>query len=196
MSSDTSSASFFEAKYAAKPDPWSFETDAYEQMRYRRIVEALDGRLYWRAFEPGCSVGVLTERLASYCHLLEAIDASPTAAARARKRCQSRSNVNISVGVLPENLPNGEFDLIIFSEIGYYFSQYDLTGLVDLIVNRLCPGAVLLAAHWLGESSDHKLTGDEVHGVISLHDGLENTLSYRHEESQRARFRLDRWVKA
>lgn len=195
MTRDTSSAGFFEAKYATDPDPWSFETDVYEKMRYQTILDALDRRSYSRAFEPGCSVGVLTELLAPRCDSLEALDASATAVARAKRRCQRFPRVNISVGVLPADLPEGKFDLIVFSEIGYYFDKIDLAKLIDSILHHLCSKSVLLAAHWLGKSPDHMLNGDEVHEIIGLHKGLERTLSYRYQESARARFRLDRWVK-
>ncbi len=73
---DQSSAEFFEAKYraAADGDPWKFATRDYELRRYDAVMRALGGRRYARGFEPGCSVGVLTERLATVCDEVDACD--------------------------------------------------------------------------------------------------------------------------
>jgi hypothetical protein len=79
--------------------------------------------------------------------------------------------------------------LVVFSEIGYYFEKSPLRSLVIEIVRRMQAGAILLAAHWLGSSSDHILSGIEVHEVIGGVDGLTHELLERH-----AGFRLDRWV--
>lgn len=195
MNINPSSANFFERKYAAIPDPWSFETDRYERKRYRAILNAMNNRLYSRAFEPGCSIGVLTAQLAPYCHSIDAIDASPTAVIRACERCQFLPNVHIRVGMLPGDLPLGKFDLIVFSEIGYYFRSADLAELIGTMTHKLTSSGVFLAAHWLGESKDHKLTGDDVHEVIDRQSGLMKVQSYRYEESKRACFRLDRWLR-
>ncbi len=74
MSESTTSAEFFETKYRDSPDPWDFAGSAYERYRYETIIAALDTRQYGNAFEPGCSVGELTYRLAGRCHHVEAMD--------------------------------------------------------------------------------------------------------------------------
>ena len=82
MTTNTTSQEFFEAKYRENNDPWAFASNAYEQKRYSEILRALDHRRYRRGFEPGCSIGVLTARLASICEHVDAIDISPTAVRR------------------------------------------------------------------------------------------------------------------
>jgi SAM-dependent methyltransferase len=191
MTTDTTSQDFFEEKYRADADPWAFASNTYELGRYEAIFDALQDRRYRRAFEPGCSVGVLTARLAEICDRVEAIDISPTAVERARERCRDLGNVNIACGALPEQMPGGDFDLLVLSEIGYYFNEAELAAFSDALIQRLTHSGVLLAVHWLGTSKDHVLTGDQVHSMLRALPGLVLDLSERREE-----FRLDRWVKA
>jgi SAM-dependent methyltransferase len=190
MTKDTTSEGFFEAKYAASGDPWKFATSSYERDRYASIFHALVGRRYARAFEPGCSIGILTRQLAQICDSVEAIDISPTAVAAAVQTCRDRSNVKVARGALPDVIPAGVFDLIVFSEIGYYFEPAVLSQIATRLVDRLTPRGVFLAAHWLGDSQDHLLSGDEVHGLLDAMKGMEKTLAERHEA-----YRIERWTK-
>jgi SAM-dependent methyltransferase len=184
------SKEFFDTLYAADADPWSFATSEYELSRYASEIGFLQGRHFKRGFEPGCSIGVLTEKLAPFCDWLEAIDISPTAAALARKRCSHLTNVTVRQGSLPQDLPVGTFDLIVFSEIGYYFEAPVLENLASELVSRLELDGVFLAAHWLGNSPDHVLSGDRVHQVLGCLPRLRLTASNRHPG-----YRIDRWSK-
>ncbi len=186
-----SSAGFFETKYRADPDPWSFGSSEYEGHRYDVTMAALAPRRYRQAFEPGCSVGVLTARLATICDTVEALDFSPTAAEGARRRCASCSNVDIRCGSLPEEMPTGAPDLLVLSEIGYYFSAERWRAICGALIAALAPGGTLLAVHWLGTSPDHALTGDAVHAILRGHPRL----VLEHEE-RHPMFRLDRWRRA
>jgi hypothetical protein len=191
----TSSAKFFEAKYADDADPWNFAADVYEQSRYRAILQALAPHRYSRAWEPGCSVGVLTQQLASMCDRVDACDFSATAVEIARQRCAHLPGVHLVCGSLIEDAPIGEYDLIVLSEIGYYFTLEDWQFQVERIVSCMQPRAVLLAAHWLGHSPDHIQSGDAVHTVLSHHAHLRHELGERHENPNGG-FRLDRWRRA
>jgi SAM-dependent methyltransferase len=191
VSESTTTAEFFERKYRESGDPWDFAGSEYERGRYEAIIAALGERRYKRAFEPGCSVGELTWRLAERCGLVEAMDISATAVARAKERCRALPNVHVREGGLPHPMPGGQFDLIVFSEIGYYFEEPRLQELGDMLVSRICTSGTLLAAHWLGTSKDHLLSGDRVHEILGELDGLRLEHSERHAE-----FRLDRWIRA
>jgi hypothetical protein len=179
MHNSTTSPEFFEAKYRSDYDPWHFADSRYEQSRYAATVAALDGGWFEHAFEPGCSIGVLTQQLAPFCGQLIAIDISETAARVAAERCRALSNVQVSQGSLPADIPPGMFDLIVLSEIGYYFEVDALQSLARSLAGRLNRDGVLLAAHWLGESPDHLLSGDQVHGVLAKRPALELVLSKR-----------------
>ena len=185
---ETSTAGFFEAKYREKKDPWDFELAPYEINRYKTIFAALSHRRYSRAFEPGCSVGVLTERLASICDVVEACDFSQTAVKQAQARCAGLPNVVISCQSLADTPPCDDCDLLVLSEIGYYFSSSEWTAIVNRLVAAMHPGTVLLAAHWLGTSPDHRMSGDAVHTILRSMPALHLEHAERHEG-----FRLDRW---
>lgn len=187
------SASFFEAKYKQKADPWGFESTPYELERYDTIVAALRPDRFKRAFEPGCSVGVLTSKLAGICDAVEACDFSPTAVEQATRRCAALPHVHITLGPLTaasaaKTMATGSFDLVVLSEIGYYFKVPDLRTVLTNLVTPLPAGATLLASHWLGTTEDHILSGDQVHETIAENSMLKHEHAERHEH-----FRLDRW---
>jgi SAM-dependent methyltransferase len=188
MTADTTSEAFFEQMYSKDRDPWSFATSESEQRRYSAIMLSLQGRRYRRAFEPGCSIGVLTAKLASICDEVEASDISATAVEMARRNCRNVPNVRIDKGSLPQVIPGGEFDLLVFSDIGYYFTAPDLRVVGLELLRRLSRPAVFLAVHWLGVSKDHLLSGDRVHEVLAELPGMKLAESSRH-----ASFRLDKW---
>ena len=188
MTAATSSQAFFESKYQADPDPWKFATSPYEIGRYKATLAALSGRRYRHAFEPGCSIGMLTAQLASLCGQVEAIDTSPTAVAQAQVRCKDLPGVCIRCGTLPADIPATPFDLIVLSEIGYYFDEPALYDLGRILAARLEGRGTLLAVHWLGYSKDHVLSGDRVHEVLMTVGGLRHSRAERHEG-----FRIDRW---
>jgi len=184
----TTSADFFEAKYQAKSDPWNFSGSAYEQERYQRILEMLDDRIYRYAFEPGCSIGILTRELAGRCDFVEALDFSETAVQLAKTRCQDLSNVTVIKTSIKKYRPAQQPDLIILSEIGYYFSLAEWNEILEnLLANCLYP-ATVIACHWLGQSEDHILSGDAVHESIDQQSNLKLITRLRFDH-----FRLDRW---
>ena len=63
---------------------------------------------------------------------------------------------------MPGDWPGGTFDLVVLSEIGYYF---ELDELAAPATASLDPGGTLIAAQWLRNSADHVLHGDEVHAA-------------------------------
>ena len=188
MAINTVSKEFFEEKYRANYDPWKFSSSSYELTRYAEIIRVLEGTTFDSGFEPGCSIGVLTECLADRCRRLLAMDISPTAVAVARQRCAGFPNVAIVEGSLPDDLPVGSFDLIVFSEIGYYFERGVLTRIRDLLIEHLAPEGALIGAHWLGVSADHLLGGDDVHDVLRSSSALRLTASRRYDG-----FLLESW---
>jgi SAM-dependent methyltransferase len=159
-------AAYFERLYAADPDPWEFETSAYESAKYQATLAALPRAQYSSAFEIGCSVGVLTERLAASCEHLLAVDVAERALRQARERCRDLPHVRFACMQVPDELPAGQFDLILLSEVGYYLSLDDLARLRTWIVERLLPNGQLVLAHWTPVIDDAPLTGDAVHDLF------------------------------
>ena len=155
---------YFDGVYRANSDPWSFETSPYEQAKYAATIAALPREKYKSAFEVGCSLGVLTEQLASRCHYLLAVDVAEAPLERARQRCARLPRVEFRRMALPAEFPMGQtFDLIVLSEVGYYWAAPDLARAANQLIAALRPSGQLLLVHWTPPVHDYPLTGDEVH---------------------------------
>lgn len=164
-SSNTASltSDFFEALYQENSDPWQFETSEYEAQKYATTLDALPRDVYQSGFEIGGSIGVLTEKLAQRCHSLLSIDVSKIAQAQAIKRCEYLTNIDFQMMSVPQEFPDRDFDLIILSEVGYYWCREDLTKAQELMLDRLRSTGHLLLVHWIVDARVLPLTGDEVH---------------------------------
>ena len=166
-------AAYFDALYARAPDPWDFATSAYEHAKYDATLAALGERRFARGLEAGCSIGVLTERLAERCDELVAVDVAQVAVDAARARLAGRAEVHVCRASLPEQWPAGSFDLVVASEVLYYLDRRTLRDeLLPGLVARLRPGGVLLAVHWRPATRTYPLRGDEVHALVRATPGL------------------------
>ena len=152
-------ASYFDALYAADPDPWKFRTSDYEAAKYQATLEALPRPHYGSALEIGCSIGVLTRMLAGRCARLLALDGAARAIAQARRHCAGLAQVELQQREIPRQWPRGRFDLILFSEVLYYLGHEDLTRTASLALKSLRPGGEVLLVHWTG-TTDYPLSGD------------------------------------
>jgi 2-polyprenyl-3-methyl-5-hydroxy-6-metoxy-1,4-benzoquinol methylase len=157
------SRDYFDALYAGNPDPWNFEASAYEAAKYDATIAALEPP-YASALEVGCSIGVLTERLAELCENLLAIDVAEAALARARARVP---HVTFERREIPEQWPDGAFDLIVCSEILYYLDEPALELTLEQIERTLVPAGSLLAVHWRHQTRRYPLLGDRVHEYLA-----------------------------
>lgn len=172
---------FFDRMYAESPDPWGFTDRWYEQRKYALSLAALPRPRYRAALELGCSIGVLTAELGTRCDSLLALDVAQSAVREARRRTAHLPDVTVEQRSVPTDWPDGRFDLVVLSEVGYYYSREDLRRLLDLICAALEPGGTLLAVHWRHPVEDYPLGGDEVHAVLDADDRLTSTV--RHEEA-------------
>jgi 2-polyprenyl-3-methyl-5-hydroxy-6-metoxy-1,4-benzoquinol methylase len=79
-----------EGLFRQKVDPYGFSRQA-ERLRFECAEQMIDaaaaGRRLPKVLEIGCAEGMFTERLASRCGSLLAVDISEIALARARQRC-------------------------------------------------------------------------------------------------------------
>jgi predicted TPR repeat methyltransferase len=186
-SSESLPPSYFENLYQENPDPWQFETSAYEAEKYEATIAALPNSCYHSAFEIGGSIGVLTEKLAHRCDRLLSVDVSETAQAWAIQRCQNISQVRFQIMQIPQQFPEELFDLILVSEVGYYLSWQDLQITQARILKSLEPGGHLLLIHWTLEQN-YPLKGDEVHeSFLKLSPDPLHHLTTQREE----KYRLD-----
>lgn len=180
---------YFEGMYAGDPDPWGFETSPYEQAKYDFTIAALGDRRYARGLEIGCANGVLSRRLAGRAEALLAVDVSETALARAKRRCADLAAVRVKRMAFPRDAPDETFDLVVCSEVAYYWSDADLAAAGAWLRRGLVPGGDLLMVHWTGET-DYPQTADAaMEGLALPLDGLMDV-----RLAQRtADYRLDLW---
>ncbi len=172
--------SYFDRMYEASPDPWGFTSRWYERRKYALTLAMLPRERYDHAFEPGCSIGVMTEQLASRCTRLLACDAAEAAVRSAARRTAGHPGVRVEQRVLPRDWPPGRFDLMVFSEILYYFGGDDLQRVLDRSVAALPPGGTLLAVHWRHPVPEYPRSGDDVNEVLGRQAGL--SVLARHRE--------------
>ena len=161
MTAESLPQAYFDRLYAADPDPWGFRTRAYEREKYEDTVAALDGARFRRGVEIGCSIGELTARLSASCEDLLGVDLAEAALRQARIRNADAPNIRFAQMQLPTVQPEGRFDLIVFSEVLYYFGETDLARMADWVCTALEPDGVVLLVHWLGETPDYPAGGDE-----------------------------------
>ena len=171
------SAAYFDDLYARHDDPWGFETRWYEQRKRAITLASLPAEHYPRALEIGCSTGLTTIELASRTDDLLAVDISEAAVARAKERVPS--GVDLRTLDVTTDFPAGEFDLVLLSEVGYYFSEAVLDDLLDAIEAGLSADGTLLACHCRHPVDGYLLSGDAVHERIGRRDLVRLA---RHEE--------------
>jgi SAM-dependent methyltransferase len=182
VSPATLEAGYFDAMYEAAPDPWSFENRWYERRKYAISLAQLPDRRYCSAFEPGCSIGVLTAMLARRCDRLLSCDVAVGAVQAAAQRTRELPHVLVEQRQIPRQWPAGSFDLIVFSEILYYFGDRDLEQVLDYGVGALRPGGTVLAVHWRHPVADYPRSGDDVHRVLAARPGLARLAVHQEED--------------
>lgn len=164
--SGTLPSEYFEEKYQADIDPWRFKTSEYERDKYQATLGSLTKDRYPAALEVGCSIGILTKLLSPRCVSLLAVDSSPTAIEAAKS--VSAPNVVFRVANLPAEFPKGKFDLIVLSEILYYFDKSDLARVAQSCIDSISQDGEIVLCHWLGET-DYPLTGVEASELFACH---------------------------
>jgi SAM-dependent methyltransferase len=163
---------FFDEVYAAGADPYGFESRWYEQRKYAITLALLPSEHYGDAFEPGCSIGVLTGLLAPRCDRLLAWDGAAAPAQAAARRNAAFPQVSVEQRWLPGDWPGGSFDLIVFSELLYYFGDEDLGLVLSRAAGALRPGGTLIAVHWRHPAERYPRSGDDAHAAVGRQPGL------------------------
>ncbi len=168
--------------YADSADPWELGTRWYEQRKYAITLAMLPKQRYVHAFEPGCSVGVLTALLTERCARVTATDVAAAALESAEQRLGDlgrRDQVTLLRASMDERWPAGPFDLLVLSEVGYYLAPGALRSVLDRECPRLAAGATVLTAHWRHPVDDYLMSGDDVNEVVAATTGLHLIGSYR-----------------
>jgi alkylation response protein AidB-like acyl-CoA dehydrogenase len=176
----------FERLYANEPDPWDYEASPYELAKRAATVAALPQRPLGRVLDLGCSNGMLTALIAERCEQVVAVDLSPRAVELAGERGLPE-NVRVMRARFPDELPPGEWDLVVCSEILYYLTPAQLWRAVRWLQARLESGATVLAVSWRGHG-DEPMRGEDVHDLLEQELGAWHTL-----DGRQPGYRLDRF---
>lgn len=159
-------ADYFERKWSESDDPWDQASRIYETRKYDLTAAMPRRARYRRAFEPGCATGLLTERLLRRCDEVVAVDRHPNAAEATLRRVADRPGAHVGVGRIPDDWPEGSFDLVVLSEVLYYLDEPAVRRCIDRAAESLEPGGELVAVHYRVPVADHALLGDRVHDLL------------------------------
>ncbi len=181
-------ACYFDDVFTGDDDPWSLASSPYEAAKFDATIAAIDDRRYRSALEIGCAHGVLTARLAELCDTLTSIDISLRAVELARSRSAALSNVTITRCAFPAETPDGAFDLVVLSEVVYYWDDADIERAAAAIHASATPDCRIMLVHWTGDT-DYPQTGDAA--VTKLRDRLGDLAVERAERTDA--YRLDLW---
>ncbi|WP_291055740.1 PIG-L family deacetylase [Herbiconiux sp.] len=172
----------FDALHAGDPDPWGFETRWYEQRKRAVLLAALPQRAVSRTLEVGCSTGVLSRELALRSESFLGIDVSAVAVERARERNHDLPAAAFERMRAPEQWPEGGFDLVVLSELGYYLDDDELLALIERMTGSLEPGGAVVCCHWRHPVAGRTQTGDSVHAVVRERSGLAVLVQHLEED--------------
>jgi ubiquinone/menaquinone biosynthesis C-methylase UbiE len=142
----------FEQLFEADPDPWAFETSLYEKQKRAATIAAVAHRRYASALEVGCATGMLTAELLAVCDEIVAIDIAETALALAVDRLSDQPQITFQRAEVPSQWPEGEFDLIVLSEVLYFLSLEEIEEVSRLAYRSLRQNGVCLLVNWTGEN--------------------------------------------
>ncbi len=174
-------AAYFDRLYAQSNDPWGLAERFYEQRKRNLLMGVLPRRHFQRVFEPGCATGELSVLLRERCTELVAWDGAAAAVRQARARLGATS---VEQRRIPDDWPDGSFDLVVLSEVGYYCADLDV--LARRVSGSLTRDGFVVACHWRHAAADHPHSAPEVHTALGA--GLHRLV--RHEEDD---FLLDVW---
>ncbi|GGZ63182.1 SAM-dependent methyltransferase [Streptomyces subrutilus] len=182
MTDQSTPASYFDALYDRAEDPWHLAERPYERRKYDLTLAALPQERYRRAFEPACSVGELTHRLAARCDALLACDRVAPAVATARRRTAGQPHVEVRQLTVPAQWPDGTFDLVVLSELLYYLDAATVRTLLERTVEALEPGGTLVTVHWNHPVPEHLATGTGIARSLAATPGLHLLADHREDD--------------
>lgn len=169
---------YFDDLYSRRDDPWRLRDRWYEARKRAITVAALPQERFSSALEIGCSVGMLTEALAARCDTLLAVDVAARAVQVTRERLRGSAHVSVEQLDVSTGWPAGERDLVVFSEVGYYFDSATLGQLARQASSALSEDGIIVTCHWRYPVSDYPLAGDDARRIIREQSGLVQSAHY------------------
>lgn len=169
-------AGVFDEMYDDGDDPWGWEESWYERRRRALVLGILRRPGYRHVLELGCGTGLLTAELAQRAESVTAVDISARALEVARRR--GIEGVEWVQAAVPDGVPEGRFDCIVVSELGYFLRPSALLALVRTVRDRMAPDAELVLADWRHPTQGILLDGPLVHELVDTVVGLPRWARY------------------
>lgn len=161
-------------------DPYGYRDRWYEERKRRLLLACLPRQRFDRCWEPGCSNGELTATLAPRCDELLATDQSPRAVELAQVRVRQWPHVRVQRAGLPDVWPPGAFDLIVFSELGYFLHPDAMQTCAGRFAETLTERGVLIACHWRRPFAEAAMGTPTVHDM--LHRAMQGARLLHYED--------------
>ncbi len=164
---------FFE-KIWTGDDLWELQASEFEQSRFARLSQILQGRRYGRVLEIGCGDGSFTRHLANVAEHILALDISPAAIAKARECNSEKTAVEFRIAnIMDYDVSNeGPWDLIVMTETIYYlgwlYPFFDVAWLAGELHKAGSPGGRLLLANTFGHIEDPLVLPSLIHTYRDL----------------------------
>lgn len=171
-------ATYFDQMHR-EDDPWGFRHRWYEERKRKLLLAMLPTRRVRRAWEVGCSSGEFSAALATRCEELLATDGCKRAVQMASLRLQSFAHTKVEQSTQPQDWPEGLFELIVFSEVGYFIGPTELQRCIEQFAPSLDEGGILVACHWRHPFAEATMTGDAVHQMFEAALPLESFMLYK-----------------
>ncbi len=187
MRGETLPIDHFARIYAARSDPWSYATSLYEKAKYSATLAALPRARYARAFEVGCAQGVFTAMLARRCDTLLAAEPVPCALAEGRRRNADKPWVSFASHFVPRDWPEGNFDLVVVSEVIDYLGEADVEALSRRVCASLDAGGDVVLVHWVGKKTGASSGREASDRFIAVASGRLDVL----QASRNSDYRMD-----
>lgn len=172
----------FDAVHDREEDPWNYTTSWYERRKRALTLAALPEESYGSGLEIGCSIGTLSIEVAARCTRFLGVDASGKALVQAAGRLSGHPHAQTEQLTVPQQWPEGRFDLIVVSEVGYYVAPEELTELLEHVKRSMIPGGTLLLCHWRHPISGWQLDGETVHAMARGHLDWPTRALYREKD--------------
>ncbi|MDV2451446.1 class I SAM-dependent DNA methyltransferase [Xanthomonas hortorum] len=178
----------FEQMYANE-DPFGYRSRWYEHRKRDILLGTLPHPRFANGWEFGCSNGELTAALAQRCDALLATDLSQQAVDLASARLNEMRHVSLQQAAHPADWPDGSFDLIVFSEVGYYLEDAAFAKTVAGFAQSLSERGCLVACHWRHNFQGALRSAEQVHQDLNDALALETLCTYQDSD-----FVLQAWM--
>jgi cyclopropane fatty-acyl-phospholipid synthase-like methyltransferase len=179
---------YFNWRYAS-PDPYKVSASSYELEKMGRVMATLGfEKRFGSILEIGCGEGNMTARLATISGRTLATDISDMAVRRTREMISSFPNVDTHRLDLLSDGPPGQFDLVVASEVLYYFEKGQLPAVLERITSCVKNGGSVALIHARALADDDAGVELKNFGARTIHEMFINDPCYRviHDDIQPA----------